>query len=117
MRKIFVSAAAAAALAIPALSLSLTTTPASADSDTGQSCTQAGNLGLSHGACINLLGQNSNSSAFWASVCKLIQRQDQIPAPFNGFKNLGECVSFFDHLPTPTLTVTPTPTPTPTPKV
>ena len=111
MRKIFVSAAAAAALAIPALSLSLTATPASADSDAGQSCALNGDFGLSHGACMKLFSQNLNS-AFWVSVCKAIQQQDSIPAPFTDLKNLGQCVSFLNHLPTTTPIVIPTPTPT-----
>jgi hypothetical protein len=99
MRKVIASTLSAAALVVA--SLSLTATPAFADPDLSQLCSQYGDFGLSHGACVSFVESNGNSGAIFPSVCKEIQQQ--YPVAFNTvFKNVGDCVSSLQRQPTPT---------------
>jgi hypothetical protein len=110
MRKVIMSTLGAAALVV--FPLSLTATPAFADPDISQLCSQNGDFGFSHGACVSLVNSNLHGSAIFPSLCKGLQQQD--PVVFNVlFKNVGDCVSSLNGL----LPPSPNPSPSPTPMV
>jgi hypothetical protein len=116
MRKVIAVAIGAATLAV--VPVSLTAIPAFAEPEVNQLCSENNELGLSHGSCVSLLNNiengHDNNGVIFVTACKLLRQRFTTVFDSN-FKNLGQCVSTLNNLPTPSPTASPSPTPNPTP--